>query len=279
MAYRTILTVVTDPSLLTSTLAIATDVARREGAHLDVLCVGVDRTQITGFYPGDGAILLDLTLQQAQHEGQALYQAARKMLEQQDIRWSLDWGAAQIGGAGNLVAERARFVDLVVVPKAAADAQNRDTDIIIEAALFDGGAPVLVVPQAGLPANWGDSTVVAWNESREALNAVRAALPLLQAARLTGVVVVDPPRHGPERSDPGGALSQMLARHGVKAEVSVLAKTMPRVSDVLKRHARDRSATLIVMGAYGHSRLREYVLGGATRAMLDGTEVPVLLAH
>ncbi len=279
MAYKSILTVVTDPAVLAATLTIATDLCRAEAAHLDVLCIGLDRTQLTGFYPGDGAILLDQTLQQAQTEAEALYQSAKALLQQQDIRWSLDWGSAQMGGTGTLVAERARFVDLVVVPRPAADAQNRDADLIIEAALFDGGVPVLVVPQAGLPPNWGENVIVGWNQSREAMRAIRGAMPLLLGAKSVSITIIDPPRHGPERSDPGGPLSQMLARHGIHAEVSVLARTMPRVSDVLKRHARDKGATLIVMGAYGHSRLREFVLGGATRAMIDGTEVPVFLAH
>lgn len=279
MAYKSILAVVTDPAVLAATLTIATDVCRAEAAHLEVLCIGLDRTQLTGFYPGDGAILLDQSLQQAQTEAEALYQSAKALLQQQDICWSLDWGSAQMGGTGTLVAERARFVDLVVVPRPAADAQNRDADIIIEAALFDGGVPVLLVPQAGLPPNWGENVIVGWNQSREAMRAIRGALPLLLGAKSVSITIIDPPRHGPERSDPGGALSQMLARHGVHAEVSVLARTLPRVSDVLKRHARDKGATLIVMGAYGHSRLREYVLGGSTRAMIDGTEVPVFLAH
>ena len=279
MAYKSILTVVTDPAVLAATLTIATDLCRAEAAHLDVLCIGLDRTQLTGFYPGDGAILLDQTLQQAQTEAEALYQSAKALLQQQDIRWSLDWGSAQMGGTGTLVAERARFVDLVVVPRPAADAQNRDADLIIEAALFDGGVPVLVVPQAGLPPDWGENVIVGWNQSREAMRAIRGAMPLLLGAKSVSITIIDPPRHGPERSDPGGPVSQMLARHGIHAEVSVLAKTMPRVSDVLKRHARDKGATLIVMGAYGHSRLREFVFGGATRAMIDGTEVPVFLAH
>jgi nucleotide-binding universal stress UspA family protein len=71
----------------------------------------------------------------------------------------------------------------------------------------------------------------------------------------------------------------MLVRHGVKAEVSVLARTMPRVSDVLVRHVRDQNADSLVMGAYGHSRFREAILGGATRDMLEMAQVPVFLAH
>jgi len=106
-----------------------------------------------------------------------------------------------------------------------------------------------------------------------------AALKRDQSADNVHVVVIDPPQHGPNRSDPGGALSQYLARHGVKTEIDVLSKTMPRVSDVLCRHVQDLDADMIVMGAYGHSRFREAILGGATRNMLEQAEVPVFLAH
>jgi len=93
------------------------------------------------------------------------------------------------------------------------------------------------------------------------------------------VVVIDPPTPGPNRSDPGGVLSQFLARHGVRGDIDVLSKTLPRVSDVLNRHARDMNADMIVMGAYGHSRFREAILGGATRYMLEQAEIPVFMAH
>ena len=121
--------------------------------------------------------------------------------------------------------------------------------------------------------------IVAWNGSSEALSAVRAALPALIAAESVNIVVIDPPQHGPDRSDPGGALAQMLVRHGVNTEISILAKTMPRVSDLLLRHARDMDADMLVMGAYGHSRFREAILGGATRNMLENAKIPVLMAH
>ena len=87
------------------------------------------------------------------------------------------------------------------------------------------------------------------------------------------------PEHDPDRSDPGGLLAAMLSRHGVRAEISIIAKTLPRVSDVLCRHVRDRSADLVVMGAYGHSRFLEEILGGATRNMLAESHVPVIMAH
>jgi nucleotide-binding universal stress UspA family protein len=92
-------------------------------------------------------------------------------------------------------------------------------------------------------------------------------------------VVIDPPAHGPNRSDPGGLLSQYLARHDVNIEIDVLSKALPRVSDVMRRHVTDIDADMVVMGAYGHSRFREAILGGATRNMLETSEVPVFMAH
>jgi len=93
------------------------------------------------------------------------------------------------------------------------------------------------------------------------------------------ITVIDPPSHGPERSDPGGQLGQWLARHGVRTEVTVLAKTLPTAADVLQRHVEETATDMVVMGAYGHSRLREAILGGATRQMLETAKVPVLMAH
>jgi nucleotide-binding universal stress UspA family protein len=139
--------------------------------------------------------------------------------------------------------------------------------------------PVLVLPQGQPIPEEPGRIVVAWNRSPEALAAIRAALPLLIRAKAVDIAIIDPDDYGPERSDPGGALAQWLARHGVRAEISVLARTLPRVSEVLIRHLRDRQADLLVMGAYGHSRFREAILGGATRELLETAPVPVLMAR
>ncbi len=148
-----------------------------------------------------------------------------------------------------------------------------------KSSLFDAGAPVMVMPDGvGFPKKI-KHIVVAWNESREALAAIHRAMPLLIAADIVNIAIIDPPTHSSTRSDPGGALSQMLARHGVHVEISVLAKTMPRVSDVIARHVQDESADILVMGAYGHSRFRESILGGATRNMLQMSKVPIFMAH
>jgi nucleotide-binding universal stress UspA family protein len=104
-------------------------------------------------------------------------------------------------------------------------------------------------------------------------------MPLLMAADLVNVVVIDPPSHGQERSDPGGLLTTMMARHGVKAEVSVIASGGKDIAQTLQRHARDKDASLLVIGAYSHSRLRQAILGGTTRNLLAEATTPVFMMH
>ena len=279
MAYKSLVTFVTDAALIGLALDAGVRLARREDAHLDVVCLGIDHTQPGFFYAGAPAMIYQETLDQARAEAQALEAEVRKRLAREDIRWGAEAGVVQLGGMAHLVGLRARFADLVIQPQPYGDEVEAAAEAVVEAALFEGQSPVLVLPNTGLGKTLGRRIVVAWNQSDEALSAVRRALPMLIAAEAVNIVVIDPPQQGPERSDPGGLLTQMLARHGVRAEVSVIAKTMPRVSDVLCRHVRDQDADMLVMGAYGHSRLREAILGGATRNMLQIAEVPVFMAH
>lgn len=279
MAYKSILTIVTDAGAATAQINAAVDLARREDAHLDILCLGIDRTQTGYYYGGTVSFIAQEMIEKAQREAAETEAALRARMAAEDIRWSVESGVSQLGALPMMVAARARFADLVVLNKPYGEGVNLDGEAILEAAMFEGGAPVLVLPEGGLPSGAGKRIVLAWNQSSEALNAARAALPLLKTAEMVNIVVIDPPSHGAERSDPGGALSAWLSRHGVRAEVSVLAKSMPRVSDILARHLRDIDGDLVVMGAYGHSRFREAILGGATRNMLEKAETPVFMAH
>jgi nucleotide-binding universal stress UspA family protein len=279
MAYKTVLTVVTGPKPDMTQLDAAVSLARREDAHLDVLCLGVDLTQTGYYYAGATAIILQETLDQARAESEAAETAVRARLAAEDVRWAVDKGVAPLATLAGIVANRARFSDLAVLTKPYGPEAIHSSEIVLEAAMFDGHCPVLVLPGTGLGRTLGTRVVLAWNQSDEALVAAKAALPMLKAAKAVNISVVDPPVHGPERSDAGGPLSQYLSRHGVKAEVSVLAKTVPQIADQLCGHARDIDADMIVMGAYGHSRFREAILGGATRRMLEIATVPVFMAH
>ncbi len=279
MAFKSILTITTDAGKAGGLFNAAIDLARREDAHLDVLCIGVDQTQTGYYYAGATAILTQEAYNQAREDVARSEQAVRDRLASEDIRWGVDTAVAQVGALGGPVSMLARFSDLVVLNKPYGEGRTYADEAILEAALFEGGAPVLVLPDTATTAEFGKRVVLAWNQSNECLRAARAALPILKAASAVSITVIDPPAHGPERSDPGGMLSQLLARHGVHAEVSVLAKTMPKTSEVLSRHAREINADLIVMGAYGHSRFREAILGGTTRNMLETTGIPVLMTH
>jgi len=279
VAYKTILTIVTDSELQSSALEAAITLATREGAHLDILCLGIDRTQTGYYYAGTSAVLMQETLKRAQDDAAAIEEAVKQRMAPESGTWSCDSAVAQIAGLSHIVAQRARFSDLVVLPKPYGENRGIEDEAIVESVLFDGRAPLLVMPEGADASAIGKRIVIAWNEGIEALAAVRKALPLLQGADLANIVVIDPPQHGPDRSDPGGMLSQMLGRHGVKAEISVLARTMPRISDVLNRHLGETGADMLVMGAYGHSRFREAIMGGATRNMLEGAKIPVFMAH
>lgn len=281
MAYKSILTVLTSAADAAVAVQGAARLARAHDAHLDVLVLGVDRTQLGYSYIGSGAVMMEVAIERAEADARAVEAAARAALEAEssDLRWALEAAVTQIGTLTELVAQRARFADLVVLAQPYGAGKGAETEAVVEAALFEGRVPVLVLPAKGLPAAEPRRVVLAWNQSAEALTAARMALPMLKAADAVDITVIDPPPHGPERSDPGGMLCQFLVRHGVKAEVSVLARSLPRVSEVLARHATDVNADLLVMGAYGHSRFREAILGGATRNMLEKAEIPVLMAH
>ncbi len=279
MAYRTITTIVTQTENLTAELENAAKVARQVGAHLDVLCLGLDRTQPGFYYAGASAVVFQDNMAQAHEEAEKLEAAARTALETTDLNWSANALTVQMVALNGVVAHRTRFADLVVLPRPYGEGRGHEHEAIVEAAMFNGNVPALILPDGHAFPEKVENIVLAWNDSAEALRATRAALPFLQAADGVCITIIDPPAHGPERSDPGGALSQMLSRHDVRAEVSVLARTMPRVSDILNRHVGDKDAQMVVMGAYGHSRFREAIMGGATRHMLEVAEVPVLMTH
>lgn len=279
MGYKTILTVVTQPGQ-DAQIDAAVALARREDAHLDVFCLGVDHTQTGYYYAGASAYVFQEAIDRAMASAETLEAEVRARLSAEDIRWSAESAVAQMGGVSALIAQRVRFADLVVLTKPYGAAATPDAEAVVEAALFEGGCPVLVLPEGQTSVDQiGRRVLVGWNQSDEALMAVRRALPLLKAADAVEIAVVAPSPHSPEGSDPGGALCQMLTRHGVKCDIAVLAKTLPTVSEVLNRRAAETGADLIVMGAYSHSRLREAIMGGATRHMLERASLPMLMAR
>lgn len=279
MSFKSISTIISDPALAGPVTKAAAAVAATHDAHLDALCLGVDRSRMEYYYAGANAMILQDAITRAGGEAAAIETEVKRLLDQTAIRWGTDTRVTQMADLGRQVAQHARFSDLVVLPHPYGPNRDIDLEPIVEAALFEGRAPVLVVPDAGEVARLPKSALLCWNESAEALAAIKASLPLLSGAESVRICIIDPPVHGPNRSDPGGMLAIWLARHGIRSEIDVIARTLPKTSEVILRHARDRGAEMIVMGAYGHSRFREAILGGATRNMLENADIPVLMAH
>lgn len=279
MAYKTLTTVFHAVNSDTEHLAATVQLAEAWSAHLNVLALGTDKIQPGAFYAGAGAIAMRHGMEDAIEEANAARDAATAVLENTATTWDVFTAVSQMGALALTVRQQTALADLVVLPRPYGPGRTGEDVAITEAALFSTRTPVLILPEACEPPNAPQRIIIAWNQSPEALNAIRAAIPLMKASELVSIAIIDPPSHDTAQIDPGMQLAEMLTRHGITCEVSILAKTMPRISDVLLRHASDQNADLIVMGAYGHSRMREAILGGATRDMLENCALPILMAH
>jgi nucleotide-binding universal stress UspA family protein len=178
------------------------------------------------------------------------------------------------------VIEQARSAELVIVSQAVDGKDSPLLTDIPERVALEGGRPVLVIPSVWLAKEYGHNVAVAWNDSREATRATFDALPFLERAKKIRLITV-----GEETDSDGNKLilpaevAATLARHGLNVDVELVPKSGRHYGDaILARVAADGS-DLLVMGAYGHSRMREFILGGATREVLKHMTVPVLMSH
>ena len=185
--------------------------------------------------------------------------------------------SASLSAAADQLGRLSRRFDLVVVGQPERE-ETVPEEIVDEGALFESGRPVIFVPfihRAGVKL---DRVMVCWDGGRAATRAVADSLPLLKKAKQVEVVIV---ANGRGKSDevPGADLGQHLARHGLKVDVKRITSPDIDIASTILSYAADSSADMIVMGGYGHSRLREFVLGGATRGILESMTVPVLMSH
>ncbi len=183
---------------------------------------------------------------------------------------------ATFGGAATRFAQIARRFDLAVVGQAQREGGAGD-ELITEGALFESGRPIVVVPyiqQRGLTL---ERVLACWDGSRTAARAIGDAMPFLERAKAVDIVIVAEERKSEEMT--GTNMAAHLTRHGVAASVKRVTKGDIAIEDVLLSYAADSGADFMVMGGYGHSRLREFILGGVTRGILASMTVPVLMSH
>jgi nucleotide-binding universal stress UspA family protein len=258
-------------------LEIATILARRFEAHLVGLHVQPPDTA-----PGYAAVELRQPLMRLDREAAARAAAAAKELFERQMagtQIATEWRHAE-GPVDDHVALHARYADLTVLGQSSREAPSALDEALIDRVVLATGRPVLAVPYAGRFDTIGARILVAWDASREATRAIADAMPFLTTAEAVTVLAVNPRRgirkHG---EAPCADMALHLARHGVRVEAAQDISHDLGPADVLLSRAADMAADLIVMGAYGHSRVLELALGGVTRAMLEHMTVPVLMAH
>jgi nucleotide-binding universal stress UspA family protein len=184
---------------------------------------------------------------------------------------------AGLAGAGDQFARMARRFDLAIVGQPQPDISSIE-QIIGENTLFESGRPVIIVPYIQKAPFKNDNVMICWDGSRPAARAVADALPIIGKGGRVEIVIVANER-GKQDEIEGADIGQHLARHGLKVDVHRISGGNIDVGDALLSHAADSGADFMVMGGFGHSRLREFILGGVTRSIFEAMTVPVLLSH
>lgn len=262
-----------------SRLDIAVDLAQRHAAHL----VGLFVAEITlppGIVgdPGGGAamVLIDQMRETALADGAAVEATFRDRLRREGLGG--EWRMVE-GMGTEIVPLHARYADLLILGQQDPDGPGT-TGQVLEAALFGAGRPVLAVPYAGRFQAVGRRVLLAWNASRESARALADAMPLIAGADSATVLAVNPRRGiGGHGEEPAADIALHLARHGLRVTAEQIVAPEVEDGEALLNAAAERNADLLVMGAYGHSRLREMVMGGVTRTLLRSMTLPVLLSH
>lgn len=253
--------------------ALAVELAHQHGAHVIGL-FALEFDELPGYVSAQ--ISPDL-LDRARDNYRAQAQFVREALEAEANRVgvSCEW-RQEDGPALGLLRKHGRYCDLVVVSQPDTSREGARVEGFPGELALTGGRPVLSIPFAGNHAGLGTNVLIAWNGSREAARAVHDAMPFLVKAKSVVVLSVDPRDNG---HFAGADIATHLAHHGVMVEARHSVAPDVAVGDELLNMASDLGVDLLVMGAYGRSRLREAVLGGATRHMLRHMTIPVLMSH
>jgi nucleotide-binding universal stress UspA family protein len=288
MGFKDILVALDSAPAAHGRLDLAAGLAERFGAHLIGLCVtlGAEGPRRGGYFDYFDRSLLDPLYREYREKMQSEAERTRSLFEEIAKRHGLsaEWRGA-VGYPSEIVALHGRFADLIVLGQRDPD----DTGTVLfrplpEEVALAVGRPVLVVPYAGVWKAIGRRVLVGWDSGREATRAINDAMPLLTGAQTVTILAIDPAveagDHGAGHGEvPGGDIALHLARHGVKATVETTASAGIGAGNALLSRASDLEADLLVMGAYGHSRVRELMLGGTTRTVLESMTLPVLMAH
>ncbi|MGF1500443.1 MAG: universal stress protein [Paracoccaceae bacterium] len=277
MSYKTVLAHWDDTDAPRASLEQAGQIARAWDAHLTIYAFGLEPDIAAYSYGAPGVAVVAQESERARADAAEKRAAAEAWLAASGLRGEVRATRAPLGLLGEAMGRAAMRADLVVCAQPYEGEREEIRVRALEGALFQAAAPVLVVPPSTAKAAF-PRVMVAWDRSIEALHALRGALGFLKAAEAVELVLVDPTAESAD-DEPGAEIAVMLSRHGVPVTVAQVPSVGKRVGEVLRSRALETGADLLVMGAYGHSRLREALIGGPTREILEHVPVPVLMAH
>jgi nucleotide-binding universal stress UspA family protein len=278
MSYKTIVVHLDTSQRVHPRLEMALRLARHFGAHLTGV-FAVFSPDPRSLYVMDGTAEYYTLHEQLRAERRA---AIERLFHAELSRAEVAGEWITVDEPANLaVPLRGRYADLVIASQDDPhDPESYVDDNFPENLVMSAGRPVLLVPHATHVTSPGNNVMVGWDGSCEAIRAVHDALPFMRTARLTTIVAVNGARGEPAPRIPGADIATVIARHGIRVEVKdVDAGSGKAVGDTLLSEADALGADLLVMGAYGHPRWRELVMGGATRTILKSMTVPVLMSH
>jgi nucleotide-binding universal stress UspA family protein len=271
--------IVVDLTGARSSTILAAALARRLDAHLTGISLSFEPLIPT--YPMAAPIPTDIIVavrENAVAEAKTASAAFEEVAKRSGIVFATRPFETIIGSGFAELTEACRLSDLVLVGQEDPDRPEPLRKAVIEALLFDAAAPTLLVPYAGINELKTDRAVIAWDGSAQASRALRAAMPLLKLTRDVKVLIVEEEAKW-AAGVPGADVADHLARHGLQVDVTRLDNPVGEIATTLLNAVAEEEADWIVMGAYGHGRMRQLFLGGVTRRILATATVPVLMAH
>jgi nucleotide-binding universal stress UspA family protein len=286
MPIKTILLPVGEKDRDDALLDVALAVARRFNAHLDVLHVEPDTESLLpyatiGLSKSMRESVRDAAMQQHSEATKALQQVVDHACVRNSVsmarrgeypsKTSADW-LVETGSQTEVVAQFGRLADLIIMPRPTRVSPPPRT---IDAALRETGRPVLIVPK-GTVESIGDRVAIGWNGSKEAAQAVAAARPVLREA---GAITVLTTEKRQKRRPSGDDLLTYLACHGISASLNIMDTRNRAVPETLLTNAQELDADLLVLGGYSRHRLREVIMGGVTRHLLEKSNIPIFMVH
>jgi nucleotide-binding universal stress UspA family protein len=275
MAYKDILLLLETGDTTAVAAPYAVALASQFGAHLTASGVAFEIMPPASFMGGDYPYeaLADVT-EEARRRAEEAYALMRRSAPA-GLATEIVQIDAFPGQAREEFARLARHFDLTVAAQSPID--GGDEQGLAEAALFGAGRPVLIVPRIHKGAPKFGRALIAWDGSRAAARALADAMPLLKKAEVVEVVSVTDHRVS-YKELPGFNITRHLSRHGLNAQLKRLT-IQGDIGDTLLSYAADAGSDFLVMGGYGHSRLREMILGGTTRTILSSMTIPILISH